>query len=145
MFTSVAVDEDGKPGISYFQRGGDATFNASDCPAPAPTGPKQFISALKFAKASSTTPGASDWTIKTVACLSRPTPACFGCANVCADPGTGPSCYMPAAICATPDGGGVCDANTETCVMVGTTRPARRNTTRRRSTTYRRAWVCSRR
>lgn len=122
LYTSLAVDQDGLPGISYFQKGADQAFDVSTCPAPAPTGPKAFITALRFAKATSPTPGPADWTFKTLGCQSRPTPACFQCNATCADPGTGPSCLMPASggACIADGGASACDANTETCVMVGT-------------------------
>lgn len=117
LYTSVAIDQDGIPGISYFQKGADAAFDASTCPGGAPTGPKAFITALKFAKASSPTPGPGDWTIKTLGCQSRPTPACYQCANVCADvDNAGPACLMGATTCPT-----ACDNNTEICVMAGAT------------------------
>lgn len=117
LYSSVAVDSAGLPGIAYFQRGGDAAFDATQCPGTAPTGPKAFITALKFAKATTATPSAAgDWTIKTIACQSRPTPACFGCTNTCADPGTGPACLVAATGCNP-----ACDTNTEACVTVGAT------------------------
>lgn len=117
LYTSIAVDDSNLPGIAYFQRGGDSSFNAADCPAPVPTGPKAFITALKYAKAKvASPPGKSDWTITTIACQSRPTPPCYSCgtSDVCADPGQGADCYQPATTCTG------CDANTETCVTVGT-------------------------
>ncbi len=121
LYTSVAVDQDGIPGVAYFQRGADNAFDASACPGGAPTGPKAFITALKFAKASSPTPGPGDWSIKLLGCQSRPTPACYQCNNVCADPGTGPSCLMAATggACVADGGASTCDSNTEACVMVG--------------------------
>ena len=118
LYTSIAIDSDGLPGISYFQRAAEATFDVTACPAPAPTGPKSFITALKYAHAKTATPSsASDWTVSTIACQSRPTPPCYSCSasNTCADPGTGPDCYAPATTCTG------CDPNTETCVTVGTT------------------------
>lgn len=123
LYTSLAVDQDGLPGIAYFQRGGDATFDPSTCPSPAPTTPKAYITALKFAKASSPTPGPGDWTLKTLACQGRPTPACSGCNNVCADPGSGPACLMAGSggACVGDGGASACDVNTETCVLVGST------------------------
>lgn len=116
LYSSLAIDQDGLPGIAYFQKGGDASFDATGCPAPAPTGPKAFITALKFARANNANPTApGDFTIRTIACQSRPTPACYGCTTVCADPGTGPACLTAATGCTG------CDPNTETCVTVGTT------------------------
>lgn len=116
LYSSIAVDDTGVPGIAYFQKGGESSFDATSCPAPAPTGPKNFITALKFARANTGAPAApGDFTIKTLACQSRPTPACYGCTTVCADPGSGPSCYTAATGCPA------CDANTETCVAVSTT------------------------
>jgi hypothetical protein len=114
LYSSLAIDQDGYPGIAYFQKGGEASFDATSCPAPAPNGPKAFITALKFARARSATPAApGDFTVTTIACQSRPTPACFGCTTVCADPGTGPACLTAATGCTG------CDPNTETCVSVG--------------------------
>lgn len=121
LYTSVAVDQDGLPGITYFQKGADQAFDATTCPAPVPTGPKAFITALRYAKATSPTPGPADWTFKTLGCQSRPPPACFQCNGVCADPGSGPSCLMPGAggACVADGGASACDSNTETCVLVG--------------------------
>lgn len=114
LYTSIGIDSDGFPGVSYFQLGGDATFNVADCPAPAPTGPRAFITALKFARATKVTPAAeADWQVKTLACLSRPTPACYQCGNVCADPGSGPACLTAATGCTG------CDPNTQACVTSG--------------------------
>jgi hypothetical protein len=116
LYTSIAVDSDGLPGVSYFQRGAESTFDVSQCPAPQPTGPKLFITALKYAHATTATPtSASDWTVSILACQSRPTPPCYSCvaSDTCADPGTGPDCYSPATTCTG------CDPNTEACVTVG--------------------------
>ena len=114
LYSSIAVDSDGLPAISYFQRGGGAGFDPAQCPGTPPTGEKAFITALKFARATTLAPtGASDFVVKTLACQSRPTPPCFGCTQTCADPGTGPACYAAATTCTG------CDANTETCVTVG--------------------------
>ncbi len=116
LYSSIAVDSDGLPGVSYFQRGAEASFNVADCPLPTPAGPRGFITALKYAHAKVATPSsASDWTVKTLACQSRPPPPCLSClaSDTCADPGIGPDCYTPATTCTG------CDANTETCVTVG--------------------------
>lgn len=116
LYSSIAVDSDGFPGIAYFQRGGASNFDASTCPQGAPSGDKGYITALKFAKATKALPTqASDFVIKTLACQSRPIPPCTGCTQTCADPGTGPSCYASATSCSA------CDANTEVCVTVGGT------------------------
>ncbi len=117
LYTSIAVNDEGMPAISYFQRGAEGSFNVADCPGSAPRGPKAFITALKYAYAKVATPSsASDWTVKILACQSRPTAPCHSCAatDVCADPSTGPDCYIEATTCTG------CDANTETCVTVGT-------------------------
>ncbi|MBL8957683.1 MAG: hypothetical protein JNK82_43310 [Myxococcaceae bacterium] len=124
LYTSVAVDSDGKPGITYFQKGADAAFDATVCPAPAPTGPKAFITAVKYAKAGSATPTATDWTFRVIACQDRPVPACNNCSNVCADPGAmsgGPQCLMAGSggACVADGGASACDSNTEVCVVVG--------------------------
>jgi hypothetical protein len=123
LYTSLAVDQDGLPGISYFQRGADSAFDATTCPAPVPTAPNAFITALKFAKASSPTPGPGDWTLTTLGCQGRPTPACYQCNDVCADPGTGAACFKAGSggACVADGGASACDATTETCVTVGTT------------------------
>lgn len=111
-YTSIAIDSAGKPGVSYFQFGAEAGFNVMDCPAPRPTGATKYITALKFAHANTTTPAAdTDWTVKTVACQSRPAPICDACAGVCADPGTGPGCFTAATNCTA-----TCDPNTQACV-----------------------------
>ncbi len=113
LYTSLAIDSDGFPGVAYFQRAGKAGFNASDCPAPAPSVAVKYITALKFARATSARPAsASDWQIRTVACLARPAPACDGCMapNVCADTGDGPLCLAAATGCMG------CDMSTEACV-----------------------------
>lgn len=111
LYSSVALDSDGYPVVAYFQKGGETSFDPSSCPAPAPTGPTAFITALKVAHASSAVPGPSDWQITTVACQSRPTPACYNCGDVCADPGTGPACLKADATCTG------CDPNTQQCVI----------------------------
>ncbi len=119
LFTSIGLGSDGFPVVSYFQRGGSATFDATKCPGGAPAGPKEFITALKFAKAKTATPAsAADWTTQIIACQSRPTPPCYSCNNsqVCADPGTGPDCYTPAAAGACTTDAGSCDPNTDTCI-----------------------------
>jgi hypothetical protein len=111
-FSSIALDPTGKPGVSYFQLGGDSGFNAQDCPAPRPMGATKFITALKFAHAMTATPAAeSDWVVKTVACLSRPPPPCDLCVGVCADTGGGAACLAAATACSP-----ACDANAEACV-----------------------------
>jgi hypothetical protein len=121
LYTSIALDQDNIPAISYFQKGGASSFSAAGCPAPAPTGPVAFITALKLARADSATPGDGHWTSKTIACESAPTPACYQCGNVCADPGTGPACLMAATGCGKGDAGMGCDPNTEACVANGST------------------------
>ena len=113
LYTSIAIDSEGLPGVSYFQRGGDATFNVMDCPAPRPTGATKYVTALKFARATTATPAsAADWNIKTIACLSRPPPICDACNGICANPGTGPACLTAGTGCTT------CNASTESCVVV---------------------------
>ncbi len=100
LYSSIALDRDGLPGVSYFQRGGEATFNVMDCPTPRPTGATKYVTALKFAKATTATPASDgDWQVKTVACLSRPPPICDACTNLCADPGTGPACLAAGTGC----------------------------------------------
>ncbi|MFZ5443028.1 MAG: hypothetical protein ACOZQL_23680 [Myxococcota bacterium] len=124
LYTSIAVDADGVPGISYFQKGGDSTFNVMDCPTPRPTGATKYITALKFAKATSASPANSnDWTIKTVACASRPPPVCDACNGICADPGSGPACFTVATGCTG------CNASSESCVSVNGTATCAKNFT----------------
>ena len=115
LYTSIALDDTGLPGVSYFQRGGDTGFNVTDCPTPMPTGPKAFITALKYAHAKTPTPAsADDWKITTVACHSRPTPICHSCGTteVCAEPAAGAGCYPSATSCQG------CDPNAEVCVTI---------------------------
>ncbi|MFO0601248.1 MAG: hypothetical protein U0228_38415 [Myxococcaceae bacterium] len=117
LYTSIAVDTDGVPGIAYWQKGGDVSFNVMDCPAPRPMGATKYITALKFARANNANPAsASDWTIKTLACASRPPPICDACTGVCADPGTGPACLTAATGCSP-----ACDTSKQTCVSVNGT------------------------
>ncbi len=124
LYTSIAVDADGAPGVSYFQLGGDAAFNVMDCPAPRPTGSVKYITALKFARATTPTPASDgDWAVKTLACLSRPPPTCEGCVGLCADPGMGPGCFNAGTGCSG------CDPSTEACVDVnGTSQCAKKFT-----------------
>lgn len=113
MYSSIAIDSDGNPGVSYFQRGADTGFNVMDCPTPRPTGATKYITALKFARGTVPTPASDgDWTVKTVACLSRPPPPCDQCSGICADPGSGPACLNAGTGCTG------CDMNTEACVNV---------------------------
>ncbi|MFT3710480.1 MAG: hypothetical protein QM817_22885 [Archangium sp.] len=116
LYTSIAVDTDGVPGISYFQKGGDASFNVMDCPTPRPMGATKYITALKFARASTATPGsATDWTVKTIACASRPPPICDACTGICADPGSGPACLQPGTGCTG------CNSSSQSCVNINGT------------------------
>lgn len=124
LYSSIAIGADGNPGVSYFQRGGDATFNVMDCPTPRPTGAVKYVTALKFARATSATPSsAADWSLKTIACASRPPPLCDACNGICADPGTGPACLTAASGCTA------CDASTESCVSVNGTPACAKNFT----------------
>jgi hypothetical protein len=114
LYTSIDVDADGMPGIAYFMRAAEASFNVSECPAPAPTAAVKNITALKFARAKVAVPTTEgDWVIRTLACLAKPAQPCDGCSGVCADTGSGPACLMSAPSC-TP----ACDTNTEACVLV---------------------------
>lgn len=111
LYTSVAVDSDGLPGVAYFMKSAGDSFTGVDCPGGVPPGERKYLTALKFARATTATPrSASDWSVKTIACLNRPPPACDGCSAVCADPGTGPACLPAATTCAE------CDGNSEACV-----------------------------
>lgn len=113
LYTSIGIDGDGLPGVSYFQRAGESGFDVSTCPTPRPTGPVKYITALKFARATSATPAsASDWAVTTVACMSRPAPACEGCTGVCAKVASTPGCFTAATTCTG------CDPNNEACVDV---------------------------
>jgi hypothetical protein len=115
LYSSIAVDGDGLPGVAYFMRAATTGFNVADCPAPAPTGALKDLTALKFARARSANPtSATDWTVRTIACLARPPPPCDGCTGTCADTGMGPTCLMAGMGCMP-----ACDANTEACVTVG--------------------------
>ena len=115
LYTSIAVDSAGLPIISYFQRGGEDGFDPRTCPGVAPSGDPRFITALKVARAHTPNPEPADFTVQTLACMSRPAPACFGCQHVCADPGTGPGCYPASSACSG------CDPFSQACVLVGTT------------------------
>jgi len=118
LYTSVAVDSDGLPAITYFQRGGAASFNAADCPAGSASGPVANVTALKLARAKVAQPSsAADFEITTLACAARPAAACASCGSgtVCADTGSGtPSC-MPISTACTP----ACDPNSQACVTFG--------------------------
>jgi hypothetical protein len=112
-YTSLAVDSDGKVGIAYFQRGGDAAFNLRSCPGPAlpASTPKRAVTALKWAKAKVAKPqSASDFDISVIDCQVRPL-FCEGCTQTCADLGEGPACVAIA------DGCTDCDPETEVCVI----------------------------
>lgn len=117
LYSSIAVDSDGVPGVSYFQRAGDASFNIMDCPAPRPTSALKYVTALKYAKASSANPSsATDWTVRTVACAERPPPPCDACTGICADPGMGPGCFTAGTGCGTCASGESCVDNNGTAV-----------------------------
>jgi len=116
--TSMAIDAQGRVGLAYFQRGGNADFNAASCPGGSPGGNPAFITALKFARAKSSSPaGPADFDILTLACQVRPPPPCLDCGSgtVCADSGAGPACHATTSGCA------VCNPNSESCVMVSGT------------------------
>jgi hypothetical protein len=120
-YSSIAIDADGHPGISYFQSGAGATFQVSDCPGTAPTGPTKYISALKFARATTATPAkAADWSVKTLACQSRTPPVCDACTGVCAVPVIAGSSPLPGCFAAT-TGCTACDANKQACISVSGT------------------------
>ncbi len=117
LYSSIAVDSDGVPGVSYFQRAADSTFNIMDCPTPRPTSALKYVTALKYAKASSANPtSASDWTVKTIACAARPPPPCDACTGICADPGTGPACFNAGTGCTSCASGSSCVNNNGTPV-----------------------------
>ncbi len=112
LFSSIAVDSDGLPGVAYFMRAAEASFSIADCPSPAPTGALKDLTALKFARAKTATPhGEADWNVRVVACLAKPPPPCDGCTTVCADTGNGPVCLASGTGCMP-----ACDMNTEVCV-----------------------------
>ncbi len=111
LYTSIDIDSDGYPGISYFQRAGNSGFDASSCPGSVAAVDKKYITALKFARATSSSPGASEWNIKTLDCQARPPPVCDGCTQVCANAGAGASCYPATTGC-------IGCASTDTCVSV---------------------------
>jgi hypothetical protein len=117
LYTSVGVDSDGLPIIAYFQRGGSDDFDVQSCPGtPKPSGEKKYITALKLARATVANPSsAADFQVLTLGCQSRTAPACTGCQQTCADPGSGPGCYAESDACAA------CDTNTEVCVQNGAT------------------------
>lgn len=115
LYSSIAIDSDGLPGVAYFMKSASTGFNVSDCPAPAPTGALKDLTALKFARARVANPRSdADWTVRVVACLAKPPPPCDGCANTCADTGNGPTCLMNSTTACMP----ACDMNTEVCVTV---------------------------
>ncbi|MCA3014402.1 MAG: hypothetical protein INH41_18620, partial [Myxococcaceae bacterium] len=115
LYSSIAIDSDGLPGVAYFMRSASTGFQVSDCPGTAPTGALKDVTALKFARARVPNPtSASDWTVRTLACLSKPPPPCDGCTGICADTGSGPACLMAASTCMP-----ACNANTEVCVTSG--------------------------
>lgn len=119
LYSSIALDSDGVPGVAYFQRAGDASFNVMDCPTPRPTVALKYVTALKYAKASSASPAAaSDWTVKTIACAARPPPPCDACNGICADAGNGAQCFTASSGCTTTCGSGsscVDNAGTPAC------------------------------
>jgi hypothetical protein len=118
LFTSLAIDADGRPGVSYFQLGAESAADLGACPVALPTKTdSRYVTALKFARASTPSPTSdADWVIKTIACLSRPPPPCDGCLDVCVSTSDGGvQCAKPATTCSA------CDAKTETCVARGST------------------------
>jgi hypothetical protein len=71
LYSSLAIDSDGFPAIAYFQRAGSPSFDPATCPTPVPTGDKANMTALKLAKAKNQNPGAADFTITVLACMTR--------------------------------------------------------------------------
>ena len=115
LYSSIGVDSDGLVGVSYFLKAADESFDANQCPGGPPSGERKYMTALKFARATSATPRSNaDWSVRTIACLTRPPPPCDGCSQTCADPGTGPACLAAAETCTT-----TCNTNTEVCVNAG--------------------------
>ncbi len=113
-YGSLALDPSGRPAIAYFQRGGDAGFDPASCPGTPPSGPKERITALRFARANRVDPAsAADFTFVTIACAARAPLPCEGCAGVCADTGSGPACQTAATGCTG------CNPFAETCVQAG--------------------------
>lgn len=113
LYSAIAIDADGLPAIAYHQRSGAADLDVSECPAPAPTGDKAFITALKLARATKPAPGPGDFTIRTLACESRPPPVCHACAQVCASVSDQTGCFPAASACAA------CTGSSDVCVDVG--------------------------
>jgi hypothetical protein len=111
LYTSIALDSDGLPGVSYFQRAGESGFDVMSCPTPRPTAQVKYITALKFARATTQTPSSeTDWQVRTVACLARPPPVCDGCTGICADTGSGPACFQAGSGCTS------CSGSDRACV-----------------------------
>jgi hypothetical protein len=101
MFTSIALDPAGLPGIAYFQRAGSDTSSAC---AGDPSAPKALVTGVKFAKATVPHPTSiSDWKVDMVDCAGRPPPPCFGCATagakVCTLSSKGTQCATPDTGC----------------------------------------------
>ena len=112
----MAIDGQGRLGVAYFQRGGNADFDVATCPGTRPTGNPAYVTALKFARSKNASPAsAADFDILTLACQARPPPPCLDCGggSVCADSGSGAACH------ATTTGCSACDPNGESCVNVG--------------------------
>ncbi|MBI5543335.1 MAG: hypothetical protein HY901_05565 [Deltaproteobacteria bacterium] len=124
LYSSLALDSEGKPAVAYFQRAGSEDPSVS-CPFD-PGASKALITGVKLARARVAAPAsASDWVVEMVDCAARPPPPCLGCSaagKVCVVDVAAPSgtvCQDSSSDCAPSCPTGQVCARGNLCVQQG--------------------------
>ena len=85
LYSSVAVDSHGRPGVAYLQKSAEDSAAIDGCPSPRPHGQPRLVTALKLARAKTPTPtGPQDWVVQSLSCLAISPHPCDGCTGTCA-------------------------------------------------------------